>query len=107
MIMESYSSVIGWAGAALVVSAYFLVSSKRVAGDNLTYQLMNIFGAVGVAINSYFQEAYPSVGIQIVWLLIGFTALISIFKLNRNSKTPGEKPNSVQYVALRFVRLEK
>ncbi len=84
--MNLFSSIAGWVGAALVVSAYFLVSSKRVRGDNLIYQLMNIFGAIGVAINSYFQQAYRSVGIQVVWLAIGFFAIIQILKSKRNAK---------------------
>ncbi len=41
----------GWIGTILIVLAYFLVSRQYVTGKSKIYQLMNLFGAIGVGIN--------------------------------------------------------
>ena len=73
--MEQFSSIAGWIGTGLIVLAYFLVSTKRFTGTNKWYQLMNIAGSVGVGINVYYQHAWPSVVLQILWICIGLYSL--------------------------------
>lgn len=70
-----WSDLIGWIGAGLVITAYFLVSTKKLPPTSVTYQLMNLFGALGVGINVFVQGAYPSVAIQIVWAAIAIYGL--------------------------------
>ena len=41
--------ILGWIGALLVILAYFMVSTRRVAGDALAYQLLNIAGAYSLS----------------------------------------------------------
>ena len=74
--MEIFAQIVGWIGAFLVVLAYFLVSYKKVQGDSMVYQLMNLVGAIGVGINTSYQEAWPSFAIQIVWGIIAIVALV-------------------------------
>lgn len=78
--MEIYSQIIGWAGALLVVLAYFLISYKKIASTSKLYQILNLVGAICVGINAYYQEAFPSFFIQIVWGIIAVTSLIKISK---------------------------
>ncbi len=78
--MDMIFDIIGWIGALLVVLAYFLVSTKKFPPHSRIYQLMNLFGAIGVGINSFIQKAYPSVGIQIVWILI---AIYGLYKASK------------------------
>lgn len=72
MILE----IIGWLGTGLILIAYFLVSIKKIEPPSKTYQLLNLFGAIGVGANSLVHHALPSVGINIVWMLIAVYALI-------------------------------
>jgi hypothetical protein len=65
----------GWIGVALLLIAYALVSTRRLAGDSTSYQLLNVAGSVLLIINSFFYGAYPSVGINIAWDAIGLSAL--------------------------------
>ena len=74
--MQIFAQIIGWLGALLIVSAYVLVSNKRVKGNSRIYQLMNLLGAVGVGINAAYQNSWPSVGLQVVWAVIAIFALI-------------------------------
>lgn len=75
--------IIGWIGAGLVITAYFLVSTKRLPPTSVTYQLMNLFGALGVGINVFVQRAYPSVAIQIVWASIAIFGLYKSLSLQK------------------------
>ncbi len=74
--MELFAQIVGWAGTFLIVSAYFLVSSKKVSGDNKLYQLMNLFGALAVGINVFYQGAWPAFALQIVWGIIAIISLL-------------------------------
>jgi hypothetical protein len=72
MILE----IIGWLGTILILVAYFLVSIKKIGPTSEKYQLLNLFGAIGVGLNSLVHRALPSVGINLVWILIAIYALI-------------------------------
>lgn len=75
--METHTVVdyIGWTGAACLLLAYWLVSSGRVPGRSWTYQLLNVTGAVLLSVNSGYYGAFPSVGLNIVWIMVGITTL--------------------------------
>jgi hypothetical protein len=73
--MKIAVEVIGWAGAVLILGAYALLSSGRLTAESRTYQLMNIFGAAGFALNSGWNGAYPSAALNVVWMGIGLYAV--------------------------------
>jgi len=75
--METFAQILGWVGACLVVAAYILVSSGKVRGGSKMYQSMNLIGAMGVGINAFYQQAWPSLAIQVVW---GVVALLTLAK---------------------------
>ena len=66
---------IGWAGAAALLVAYAMVSSKKLAGDSTAYQLLNIVGSLLLAANTIFYRAYPSSFVNVIWAVI---AILSI-----------------------------
>lgn len=68
--------LIGWIGTGLILIAYLLVSIKKIQPTSKVYQLLNLFGAVGVGINSFVHLAWPSVGINLAWMVIAIYALI-------------------------------
>ena len=76
LYMETLIQIIGWIGTILILLAYYFVSSKKVDADSKIYQLMNLFGVIGVGINVLHQKAWPSVALQIVWGLIAIYSLI-------------------------------
>jgi hypothetical protein len=63
--------VLGWIGAAALLSAYWLVSAQKATGNSRTYQGMNLLGATLVLLNSLYYGAYPSVGVNAAWIAIG------------------------------------
>ncbi len=68
--------VAGWLGVVMVLAAYALVSARRIEGDALLYQALNIVGAALLIVNSFYYHAYPSVGVNIVWIGIGAYTLL-------------------------------
>ncbi len=68
--------IIGWGGTGAILLAYLLVSTGKIASSSKKYQLLNLFGAIGIIINSGIHGAIPSVGLNIVWFLIAVYGLI-------------------------------
>lgn len=68
--------LIGWLGAALVLSAYFLVSTQRLDGDSAPFQWLNLAGGVGLLVNTLYYRAFPSSLVNIVWIIIAVVTLL-------------------------------
>ena len=66
---------IGWIGAALVLIAYCLLSIQWMEGNSISYQALNVTGAILLVVNSYYLGAYPSVGVNVAWVGIAMIAL--------------------------------
>jgi hypothetical protein len=67
--------LIGWIGAAALLTAYWLVSTRRTDGAARSYQALNLIGSILVLVNSLYHGAYPSVAVNAVWIVIGVYAL--------------------------------
>ncbi len=87
MYTDTIIDILGWIGALLVTIAFFLVSTRRAAGDSLRYQLLNLAGGVLLIINTVFYGAYPSSVVNLVWVGIAVYALVTGRK-HRAEKLP-------------------
>ena len=74
--MEILIQIIGWVGTILIISAYFLVSSKKIQSSSYSYQMLNFIGAVAVGISVFYQHAWSALALQIAWVIIAGIALI-------------------------------
>lgn len=74
--------VIGWTGSIAVVAAYLLVSYQKVESDSLFYQILNLIGSICLIINTFYNHAYPSMTVNIIWAFIAIAVLVKIFKKN-------------------------
>lgn len=81
-MIASFPDIIGWIGALSVLYAYFMVSVGRLRGNSFHFQAANILGALGLAVNTYYNHAYPSTIVNIIW--IG----IAIYSLAAKGKSP-------------------
>jgi hypothetical protein len=84
--VELAVEIVGWAGAALILFAYLLLSAGKLTGQSLVYQGMNIVGAAGFVVNGWWHGAIPSAALNVLWLLIGAFASWRILK-KRGSST--------------------
>ncbi|MEK7069477.1 MAG: hypothetical protein AAB822_01965 [Patescibacteria group bacterium] len=79
--MEILFQVIGWVGTFLIATAYFLlVIFKKIDEDSKIYKIMNLFGAIGVGVNVFNQQAWPAFALQIIW---GVIAIVSLVKTKK------------------------
>jgi len=72
------ADILGWIGAVLLITAYVLLSIGVLDGQSLVYQLLNLFGALGLMTLGLARKAYPSVATNIVWLIIGVVTIVGI-----------------------------
>jgi hypothetical protein len=76
--MDLLIDILGWIGSIEVVLAYGLNSSQKLKSDSLTFQLINLTGAVFLIINSVYKEVYPFTFINAVWAVIAIMAIFGI-----------------------------
>lgn len=72
--------IAGWIGTILIVTAYFLLSFKKISSESKLYQLLNLTGAIGIGINVFYHQAWPAFVMEAVWALIAVFALVKYFK---------------------------
>ncbi len=87
--MSSAAAIIdiaGWIGAILLLLAYALVSSRRLAGDSVRFQLLNLSGGLLLAVNSGYHGALPSVAVNVIWIVIGLAALVGARRRRRSNE---------------------
>ena len=85
MTPEFFINVLGWFGSAAVVIAYGLISSNKLSSGSKMYQWLNLFGSIGLAVNTAYYRAFPSTAVNIVWLIIATSALV---RLTRSRPQP-------------------
>jgi hypothetical protein len=73
---------IGWAGAAALLIAYAMVSSKKLEGNSTTYQFLNIVGSLLLAANTIFYRAYPSSFVNLIWMGIAVFSIATKRRLS-------------------------
>ena len=80
--MQILIDVLGWVGTVLYLTAYGLISLKKVEGDSVLYQGINLVAGILMIVNTYYWHAYPSLGLNVVWLGI------AVFALARKYRAP-------------------
>jgi hypothetical protein len=65
----------GWIGAVLVLAAYALASSGRLDGRSPLFQWLNLVGAAGFVLNTWWHGAIPSMVLNIIWCGIAVVTL--------------------------------
>ena len=76
---------IGILGTLMVLAAFFLLQSRRLHGNGIVYQLLNLFGAAGVLV-SLWDRFNPSVFVlELAWVAISAYGIVRSFKASRQS----------------------
>lgn len=90
--MEVVWEIAGWAGAAVVLSAYLAVSMgwSKVGS---CFQIANLLGACAFIVNGAFHQAWPSVVTNIAWFLISSIALLRLRSANHQPAAPLDAPH--------------
>ncbi len=71
-------SVLGWLGMSLVILAYCLLIIKKLKSTSVIYNLLNLFGGVGLIASAFTTKSWPAMALNIVWVGL---AVFSIYKI--------------------------
>lgn len=87
---EILIEIAGWLGGGLILLGYMLVSSGRLAGRSIAYQMLNLIGSLGFVINAAWHGAIPPMALNVIWCAISLYTLAQI----RRAATSFAKPES-------------
>jgi len=77
--MRKVSGILGWYGVVATILAYILVSFSILSGTNIWYQILNLTGAVGVTIETFYRKDYQPFWLNLIWAVIALTAIANLF----------------------------
>ena len=81
--MNMLVEILGWIGSVLIVGSYALNITGRLATTSKFYVLANIIGGLFFVVNTYFHQAYPSMLVNIIWVII---AIVMLSKKDKNKE---------------------
>jgi len=79
--MDILVEIMGWIGSVLIVGSYALNITGKLEATHKLYVLANILGGLFFVVNTYFHQAYPSMFVNIVWVII---AIVMLSKKDKN-----------------------
>lgn len=87
----------GYIGVVLVLLAFLLLQAHKLHGNGLGYQLMNVLGALGVALSLVFGASpmsWPALLMQVAWIIIGIYGILHSARARREARELGSKITS-------------
>jgi hypothetical protein len=69
-VVRGAADLAGWLGAFTLVGAYAGTTTGVLPATSLRYQVLNALGSVGLAAVAALHGAWPSLALNILWLLI-------------------------------------
>ncbi len=88
IVMALFFETLGWIGTMTLIVAYVLLSWGKVLGTRLSYQFMQLFGAVCLGSSGFYKGFFQAPVLEIFWFIIGCFAIRRI--LNKR-KEPGPR----------------
>lgn len=85
-----FINIFGWSGVVALLAAYVLVSTRKLEGDSIPYQALNLGGSALLIVNSFYFGALPSVGVNAVWIFIAIFALVRKLRCLRRHEAAGK-----------------
>lgn len=85
-MLEYVPDIIGAIGVVLVVAMYFLITSRRITGDDMRFHLGNFIGAWMIMFSLLFNWNTASVMIETVWILISGYGILRCWRVKRQTK---------------------
>mgnify|MGYP006929203269 CR=1 FL=1 len=85
--MNMTIEIMGWIASVLIVGSYALNITGKLETTSKWYIWANIIGGFFFIINTYFHQAYPSMFVNIVWVII---AIVMLNKKDKNKEAGNE-----------------
>ena len=69
-------NIIGWVSVFLILLGYALLTFEVVRSSDVLYNLINLFGAVGLAWRVYQDRNWSNFALEVAFIIIALIALI-------------------------------
>ena len=79
---------IGILGTLMVLAAFFLLQARRLHGNGIVYQLLNLFGAGGVLVSLAGKFNLSVFVLEAIWMLISLYGIARTLTSRRPSPPP-------------------
>ena len=89
-----WHELVGLAGVALVLLAYFGLQSGRMRGDGVAFQLANILGAGGIALSLVYDFNLSAMVIELCWIAISIYGLVRGIRARAAAKAAARVPST-------------
>lgn len=73
--------LVGWYGTTAILGAYALVSFGIINAESITFQLLNLSGALGIIVISFVRNVKQTIVLNLFWAAIAILALARIVTL--------------------------
>jgi hypothetical protein len=73
--LDLLMEIIGWTGSIEILLAYGLNSYQKIRSDSPTFLLLNLTGALFLIVYTFYEEAFASTFLNLVWVIIAVFAL--------------------------------
>ena len=80
MNLDLLFNIIGYTGVAMILIAYSLLQLGSILGDSIRYCLANLVGAILILVSLCWSWNWPSVVIEVAWILISLFGLIKALR---------------------------
>ena len=80
MSIEQLANVVGMLGTITVVAAYVLLQTGKLASDSLSFNLLNLLGAVLLLLSLLVHFNLASLVIEVFWIGASLYGLWRIFR---------------------------
>ncbi len=87
--MEILIDIIGWTGSITLITAYLMISNKKIDPQTRLYQGLNVFASICLIINTGYYGAYPATVLNVVWVIVALYFLSQII----SGKMSADKPS--------------
>ncbi len=77
---------IGIVGTLMVLGAFFLLQAGRVAGNGLSYQLLNLLGAAGILVSLIGSFNVAVFLLELAWIFVSGYGIVRGIKLRREQR---------------------
>lgn len=83
--MNLFSNIIGMTGTLMVVGAYLLLQLEKIDAKGLSYNLINLVGAIFLLISLLINFNLASFVIEIFWIIASLIGLYKLWTRSRSS----------------------
>ena len=83
----AWYDAVGIVGVGLILLAYALLQAGKVAGDALSCQLLNLFGALAVLVSLFYEFNLSAVLMECAWVLVSLYGIARGLRARARTKS--------------------